>query len=283
MIYSSINDNNRYSDIQPPNHNRTISIERKSAITMTLTSPIETKAVTFTSSNENISYHKRASNTIDNNNNMPTKSNLYNNYERNNFTNYINDTKSLFSEIISNDNYNTDTVLNSLSTTNNLILGGLKTLNIDSNESSSIINKSIEDLQGTTLLLSKDNIDMINLQKSILKSNRIMIIQNAISQQYNLIMTFDKKDDNVGFNFKMYPENKYISLKKRSLFIIRILTLFLSDNGFEIPNTFFIRLYNEQGREEFRNSLRNYLYSILGSKPRLFFKEDEKKYIMFES
>ena len=110
-----------------------------------------------------------------------------------------------------------------------------------------------------------------------------MIIQNAISQQYNLIMTFDKKDDNVGFDFKMYPENKYISLKKRSLFIIKILTLFLSENGFEIPNTFFIRLYNEQGREEFRNSLRNYLYSILGSKPRLLFVEDKNKYIMFES
>jgi hypothetical protein len=279
MYSNNINDNNRYSDIQPPNHNRTISIERKSAITMTLTSPIETKAVTFASSNENISYPTY---TIDNNSNMPTI-NLYNNYEGNKFTNYINDTKSLFSEIISNDNYNTDSVLNSLSTTNNLILGGLKTLNIDSNESSSNINKSIEDLQGTTLLLSKDNINLINLQKSILKSNRIMIIQNAISQQYNLIMTFDKKDDNVGFDFKMYPENKYISLKKRSLFIIKILTLFLSENGFEIPNTFFIRLYNEQGREEFRNSLRNYLYSILGSKPRLFFKEDEKKYIMFES
>lgn len=130
--------------------------------------------------------------------------------------------------------------------------------------------------------LTRHQLDVLTNQTKMLHSNRIIILQNAISQHYTL-MTFDKNEDTLGFDYRIHPENKYISLKKRAKFIINILTLFISNLGFEIPNYCYKFRYDERGREEFRTSLCQYIHSITGTRPRLEYHESAtNKYKIFE-
>ena len=275
-------------------HQGRISVEKRSEITMTLESPIQKKTVSFDdNNNENVcinnEFHKSVRSKVNDNYSLINNSNLYNNYE---LTRHANDlytnqqTNNLMSTnnnniIISNNNFNTGTVLDAITSTSSIIAGELTKISTDTSESSSHINKIIEELQGATLLLSKDNLDLINLQKQILRANRVVILQNAIIQQYSLIQTFDKKDETSGFFFLTYPEYKCPSLKKRAQFIAGIFTNFLSDKKFEIPSLNYVRASNEVGREEFRNRLSDYIYSVTGSKPRIV--HDANKYYLLES
>jgi hypothetical protein len=95
-------------------------------------------------------------------------------------------------------------------------------------------------------------------------------------------MSLDKNDDTLGFDYRVHPEHKYIALKKRAKFIIKILTLFLTNQGFEIPNSCYKFRNDERGREELRSSLVRYLYSILGTKPRLE-SVNNNKYVIHEA
>ena len=117
-------------------------------------------------------------------------------------------------------------------------------------------------------------------------------------------MTFDKNEDTIGnitttliiislliinitiigFNYRIHPDNKYISLQKRSKFIIRILHCFLANVAVELNDNYYYHTNNnDRGRDEFRSCLCQYIYSCTGSRPRLEYRENAiNKYAIFE-
>jgi hypothetical protein len=94
----------------------------------------------------------------------------------------------------------------------------------------------------------------------------------------------EKFDDQIGFNFKISPFHDTISLKRRCKYIVKCLRSLLADEEFEISNKYYQNSDDAIGQNSFRSSLCIYIKSITGLNTNTKMgKNDKGSYVLVES